>query len=305
MGTRRLTRRKLLKLGTSALIFPVGHAETRDLVGLTVNQNPRPGVSIWPVTDLPHQTIGFELSELPGEEFRIVIPELISDDTEPILPWEQPSPKWNIGRGTARCSIEIQDKIHMDAEVLFCKERIVTRVAATNLSQVTWKNVNAFTCFAFYAAPSFDDPELTRTYFPVDGQWKSVSVLFAEHDPGSGPYTFFPVAGGPQLEDLWLGRKISQHHPQIVSKGCACVVSKDGRWIAGMATRTPAYAFHNRRERCIHADPLLGTIPPDTTAEGVATVFIFRGTFTDFTRQCNAEKPFPCESREVFRKSGG
>lgn len=202
MGARRLTRRRLLKLGTSALIFPVGHAETRDLAGLTSNQNPRPGVSIWPVTDLPHQTIGFELSELPGEEFRIVIPELISDDTEPIFPWEQPSPRWNIGSGAARCSIEIQDKIHVDAEVLFCKERIVTRVAATNLSWRTWKNVNAFTCFAFYAAPSFYDPELTRTYFPVKGEWKPVGELFKEHYPGGSPYTFFSVAGGPQLEEL-------------------------------------------------------------------------------------------------------
>jgi len=121
----------------------------------------------------------------------------------------------------------------------------------------------------------------------VNGKWNSVSELFAEQIPGGGPYTFFPVANGPQLEDLWLGRKISQHHPQIVSKGCACVVSKDGAWIAGVTTRTPAYVFHNRRERCIHADPFLSTVASGATIEGVTDIHIFRGTLTDFMNRCD------------------
>jgi hypothetical protein len=239
---------------------------------------------IW--VDEQKQTIAFELPELRQEVFKIVIPELVSDSKEPIVPWEHPSPDWRIEENSAHWSTEIPGKARMKSEVQFGQDRILTRVSLTNLSKQSWEKTNAFTCFAFYAAPTFDDPELTRTYFPVNDNWKSVSVLFSEHNPGDGPYTFFPVVGGPQLSDLWLGRKIPQHHPQIVSRGCACVVSKDGNWIAGMSTRTPAYAFHNRKERCVHADPFLGTVPPDATIEGTSEIHIFRGSLADFMDRC-------------------
>jgi hypothetical protein len=177
----------------------------------------------------------------------------------------------------------------MKAQVLFLEQKIETRVTMTNLSQRMWDKVNAFTCFAFYSAPAFDDPQLTRTYVPVEEGWKSIAQLFADHDPGDGPYTFFPVAGGPRLDDLWLCRKIPQRHPQTVSRGCACVVSSDGRWIAGMAARTPAYVFNNRRERCVHANQLIQSVAPGETTEGISVVYIFSGTLDDFTKRCESK----------------
>jgi hypothetical protein len=257
------------------------------LFGQGSSQIPKREMKITPVTSLPQQNIGFELPELPGEEFRIVIPELISDLEEPILPWSTPSPKWEIGDNLARCLIEIPHEIRMEAEVRFLGEEIRTTVRATNLSERSWQKANAFTCFAFYAAPLFDDPQLTRTYFPVNDHWKSIADLFAAHNPGEGPYTFFRVAGGPPLEDYWVCRKIQQNHPQLVSRGCAYVISKDGQWVAGMTTHNPAYLFHNRRERCIHADPLMGTVPAGGTAEGVSTIYILRGMASDFIKRCD------------------
>jgi hypothetical protein len=271
----------------SAIVLAAGNAVTsRILLGQDSNRVSQRKVKLGPVASLPHQTMRFELPDLPGEEFRVVIPELISDATDPILPWSQPSPNWEIGDNVARCLIEISNSIRMQAEIRFRQEQIQTTVKATNLSQRAWQKANAFTCFAFYAAPLFDDPQLTRTYFPVDGEWKSIANLFAEHNPGNGPYTFFRVAGGPPLEDFWVAREIQQQHPQIVSTGCACVVSKDGKWVAGMTTRTPAYVFHNRRERCIHTDPLMGTVPAGASTEGVSTIYIFRGTVADFAKRC-------------------
>jgi hypothetical protein len=244
-------------------------------------------VKIW--LDKQEQTIAFELPELPGQVFKIVIPELISDTQEPIVPWDHPSPGWNLGLNSASYSIEIPRKIHMKAQVLFLEQKIETRVTMTNLSQRMWDKVNAFTCFAFYSAPAFDDPQLTRTYVPVEEGWKSIAQLFADHDPGDGPYTFFPVAGGPRLDDLWLCRKIPQRHPQTVSRGCACVVSSDGRWIAGMAARTPAYVFNNRRERCVHANQLIQSVAPGETTEGISVVYILSGTLDDFTKRCESQ----------------
>jgi hypothetical protein len=294
--TNSLTRRQLIRLGTGAVLMSQGESVgSKILFGGNGPRKSGRSVKIRPLTSLETpvvccQSIGFELPELPGEEFRIVIPELISDTKEPILPWEQPPPNWDIRENLARCLIEIHNTIRMEAEVRFCDERIEARVMVTNLSQRSWEMVNAFTCFAFYAAPSFNDPQLTRTYFPVNGQWKSVAELFREHDPGTGPYTFFPVAGGPPLDDLWLCRKIPQRCPQVVSNGCGYVVSTGGDWIAGMTTRTPAYVFHNRREPCIHVDPLMGTVAAGATAEGISNIYIFRGTVASFMKRCQQKE---------------
>ncbi|MDP7253273.1 MAG: hypothetical protein QGF00_26985 [Planctomycetota bacterium] len=233
--------------------------------------------------NLPHQTIGFGMPDLPGQTFRLVVPELISDSRNPILPWSTPSPDWEVGEESARCVIEIVGMIRMSAEVLFSGDRIVIDVSVSNLSEEVWEKANLFTCFAYYAAPLYDDPDLSRTYLPVaTGRWKAVADLFAEHDPGPGPYTFFPVRDGPALSDLWICRTINQSHPQEVCRGAACVESSCGQWVAGMSSARPAYVFNNRRECCIHADPLLGTIEPGETHQDVSTVHICSGSLEDF-----------------------
>lgn len=236
--------------------------------------------------NVARQTLSFELPHLPGEEFRIAIPELVSDAKKPIMPWGHPSPEFDFEQNRARCLIEIPGSICVEATVSFLGERIDTLVKATNLSSRPWEHTNAFTCFAYYAAPSFYDRSLTRTYFPVDGKWKAVTELFKEHDPGGGRYTFFPVSGGPQLEDLWACREIQQFHPQTVSQGAACVTSLDQRWVAGVFTPSPAFLFVNRVKTCIHADPLMGTVGPGQTGEGLMSIHIFRGTPADFAKRC-------------------
>ena len=242
---------------------------------------------IW--RDSQEQTIAFETQWLQGQVFKIVIPELISDSLEPIVPWSQRTPEWTLGEDFARWEVEIPDRVHMEAEVLFQAERILARVRVTNLSTRAWELLNPFVCFAYYAAPLFDDPQLTRTFLPVEGAWKSIADLFAESDPGKGPYTFFPVSGGPALGDMWVCRRIGQFHPQVVSRGCACVVSSDGCWVAGMTAENPAYVFANRRERCIHADPLLGRVGPGETGTGTSSIHIFRGGLVDMEAWCVQE----------------
>jgi hypothetical protein len=248
---------------------------------------------IWPIspTPSPTQTVAFELPELPGQEFRIVIPELLSDAEEPIVPWEQPSPKWEITENLIRGVTERPGIVRMEVSVQFQEGwQIATRVRATNLSARTWRQLIAFTCFAYYAAPVFDDPELARTYFPVEGKWRSVADLFRQHNPGDGPYTFFPVSGGPRLEDFWLCRRIPQRYPQAVTSGCGCVTSSDGKWVAGMTTPRPAFVFNNRRERCIHADPFMGEVVPGQTVEGASTIHVFRGNLEAFIALCERLK---------------
>ena len=53
------------------------------------------------IRNVGRQTLGFELPALPDQEFRIAIPELISDANGPILPWGFPSPEAEDALGVA------------------------------------------------------------------------------------------------------------------------------------------------------------------------------------------------------------
>jgi hypothetical protein len=232
------------------------------------------------------QTLAFEIPQLPGEEFRIAIPELISDKTQALLPWGFDSPDFDLQRNLAQMQIYVPRRIRMQAKITFLADRIEAWVQVKNLTDHPWEGLNAFTCLACYKAPSFHDPQLVRTYLPVGQTLKSIAQLFSEQDPGTDPKTFFAVADGPNLDELWACRELRQHYAETMSGAYACLVSKDRKWVAGMATRKPAYLFNNRELSCIHADPLMGSVPPGETAEGLSTIYIIRGTKEDFVERC-------------------
>jgi hypothetical protein len=240
------------------------------------------------VRNVDRQTLGFELPELPGQEFRIALPELLSDANHPILPWGFVSPKFEIRDNSACLVIELPDEVRVEARVHFGRDGIEADLTATNLSTHTWEKLNAFTCFACYKAGSFYDPELTRTYFPIEGNWKPLVELRPEHGPENSPYTFSPVARGPSLDELWVSRRLRGHETRRASQGCACVVSADEGWVAGVMTGKAAYLFNNQKLTCLHAAPLMGTVPPGGSSVGRCTIFIFRGTLEDFAAKCRS-----------------
>ncbi|MBI4578932.1 MAG: hypothetical protein HY718_04465 [Planctomycetes bacterium] len=234
--------------------------------------------------DKLRQTIDFEADVLPGQVFKLVIPEIITDEQEILIPWSQDVPAWDIGPNRAAWTCERPGIVRMAAAVLFDDGLIEARVEITNLSSRTWHLANAFTCFAFYEAPRFDNPELDRMFFPVEGRWRSVADLFAEKSPGDGPYTFFPVRGGPRIRDMMVVRLVKQTHPQMIDAGAGCVVSTDGEWVAGISCEHPAYVFCNRKERCLHANPVFDDAEPGATARASSYVRIMRGGVAEFAR---------------------
>jgi hypothetical protein len=200
------------------------------------------------------QSITFEPDGLPGEVFRITIPEIVSDGGGVIVPWSQPSPNWDIDERSAGWSAEAPGRFSMTASVTFTDGPIATTVALTNLSPNTWTRVTAFTCLAYWESPLFDDPDLSRTYVPVENGWKAVGELFRDHDPGGRPYTFFPVEGRPPLASLWLCREIPQWHPD--GSPVAPRVVRATALVAGEC-QGAAFVFVNRRERCVHANAVV------------------------------------------------
>ena len=253
---------------------------------------------VW-VNHFQEQSIEFELTQFPGNVFKIAIPEVVSDAEGPIVPWAHNPDTWEFSRESARWKTTIPDMARVEAEVEFRKGQIETRVKLTNLSTRTWRRTNVFTCLTYADAPLFNDPALERTYVPTGnwtspGGWVPLGSLFATAGPKSGAYTFFPVLGGPPLDELWLYRVIQKPaHRQVLSKAFGCVVSKDGKWTIGMTTMNPAYFFNNRSKRvehqdgvCIHADPLLGEVAPGQSAEGISTIYIVEGKLDAFVARC-------------------
>src|SRR5215831_11476667 len=112
-----LTRRQFFEIsaaGTAYISSKRDFIDNPSLLRADSIQGKSSKVKIWP--DEQKQTIGFELSELPHEIFKIVIPELVSDAKEPIIPWEQPSPNWQIGENSAQWSTENHNAVRMESD---------------------------------------------------------------------------------------------------------------------------------------------------------------------------------------------
>jgi hypothetical protein len=279
-SNRYLSRRRFLfaGLGGAAVWSPAAESDMKS-VKITPGKNKLE----------ERQSIFFELPALPGQIFHLVIPELISDTEENPLPWGHASPdRWEIGENRAAYTLTEKNVIRCDAEVVFHDERIEARVKVTNLSDRTWRQSNAFTCLLFRKAPLFEDRTLVKTYVPVGEDWKPLAGLFKQASMKNG-LTFMPVAGGPKMADLWVGTQITSHYPNELAHGSICVVSHDGEWIAGMTAPKPAYVFNNAGLPCIHADPLLGDVPPGESAEAGSVIHIFKGSLKDFAARCTAD----------------
>ena len=266
------------------------------------------GLKYWPgkgVT-VERQTIWFELDGLPKQVFRIVAPELVSDDHGAYLPWGHPSPRqWQFEKDRATFAVRIEDVIETKAAVLFADRQIEVRVKVTNLSDRTWLNANAFTCFTFTHADAFDDKRMTRSFVQIGNTWRTLADLFRERSPGGSALTFLGVRGGPDVQNLWVARQIRQVHPLRLATGSACMLSKDGKWVAGITTPTPAYVFNNAGLPCLHADPLLGNIEPGQSASASSFLHVLRGSLKELvvtTERLRSSAQRPSRPMERSRK---
>ena len=85
------------------------------------------------------QAFAFEHAALPGQLFRVVIPEWVSDDQEIMVHWVHRVPEWKFGSDYATWSDQINGKIRFCSTVLFKEEVIEARVELSNLSERCWR----------------------------------------------------------------------------------------------------------------------------------------------------------------------
>jgi len=292
---RNLSRRRFLKAGIGSTIALAG-----DGSGLFAKQsdamNSTDAKAIVRITpgknrESDRQTIYFEYPALPDQVFRLVIPELVSDTESDPMPWGLASPgTWVVKENHAAFTDTVKDTIRADVDVVFQGERVEARVKVTNLTNRLWKNSNAFTCFFLKQAPLFSDPALDRTFVPIGGRWEKLSDVVRADSIPQGALTAYEPGGGPDLDSLWLLSQIKNRYSGKLDHGSVCVVSSDGRWIAGMTAPQPAYVFNNPGLPCIHADPLLGDVAPGKTGEGRSILHVFKGTIDDFSERCRLDR---------------
>ena len=229
------------------------------------------------LSNVGRQTLGVRLRCLPRDEFRIAVPELLSDADQAILPWGFPSPHFEIADDRAQLCIDLPKVVRMEATVQVCEGSIEIRVKATNLSAYRWERLNAFTCFACHHAPSFDNPLADRTKFLIGTRWQSVARLRSIGGQDRTPFTFCPVRGAPRPNRLWVCRQLRGRVLRAAANPSACVISADGKWAAHITSRSAGYLFSNRQLTCVHACPLLGDLAPGESGEGVNVIRVLPG----------------------------
>jgi hypothetical protein len=229
------------------------------------------------INNVARQTISFWLPQLPMQEFRIAIPELVSDAHAAILPWGFSSPQFEISDHVAGLSIKVPGAIQMQAEVSFRMEQIEAKIRATNLSSRKWEVANIFTCFNCGHSSLFRDPEAVRTYVATENGWKSVADVTTGLEC-STPYTLVPITGGPELNDLWACRELKACRAPGACSGEMRIASVDGQWIARISTLHSAYLFNNRDLSCLHAAPCIEQLDPGASSELMNEIVIVRNT---------------------------
>jgi hypothetical protein len=286
--SKQLTRRVVLKLG---LVSSSGYFLPAPLSILSAGvTDTRPEVTLWDKREY-NLTLSFALPELPGEVFSIIVPEIVSKKQELILPYsEVPLAYWSLSKNLAHYGLEIAGKLALDGTVQFADQRILCALKITNLSERRWENVSTLTCLAYHEAPHFDDPNFDRTYVAVAGKPTSVAELLKKYPSGDGG-AFFPVSGSPPLDAFAVCMAKDYEHdryPQTLSNGSACVVSIDGKWVAGISAEPAAYVYINSEDspkfhwRSIHADPWIRVIEPGQAVLAETAIQVFRGTTQEF-----------------------
>ena len=227
-------------------------------------------------------TLGVEWSDLPGQEFWLLVPEWIADGATQLLPYsDPPTVPWQIAAESARCERTIDGVIQMATDIAFTDGGAEITVAATNLSPRPWTATWVNACFAYFEAPRFDDRELERTFLRRNDAWVSIASVLDEAGLTKDRGATYRVVDGLGWDELDVGN--SRRRAPMLTNADAWVASADGEWSAGVSTAHPASGFSNGawRWRCIHANPLLGPMPAGETNSARIRVVITRGSLGD------------------------
>ncbi|MFH1569768.1 MAG: hypothetical protein ABIL09_17360, partial [Gemmatimonadota bacterium] len=131
-------------------------------------------------------------------------------------PRGETSGTWEIAAdGAVRCTRELGRGVRMESAVTEAELGACLTIRLTNTSRELLRGAVAQTCVQLPAAPDLCDPELERTFWRCQGEWRR-----------------FEVTGRPQG-----GRCLFYGHPEPADLPLVVVASAAGPYAAGLIFR--------------------------------------------------------------------
>ncbi|NQU11225.1 hypothetical protein HQ590_10570 [bacterium] len=182
---------------------------------------------------------------------------------------EPPAMQWTaVGTEGWESRFEVRDRCRVAARELPRDDGIDLELEATNLGPETWQETQLTVCVQLAAAPDFRDPELERTYYHTAPGWRKFDPRRV-HRSAPGRCHFYGTDHEPP--ETRGGR------PEIR------VASVGGQWHLAHWFREAAGVFGNCQPGfcCVHANPVVGTVPPGATGAARGWLRIRRGAVTE------------------------
>ncbi len=219
--------------------------------------------SLWP--------IALRLPALPGQRFVLFFPECFTARESESVNFWQHKPLWTFQASQAR-AVATADAYAYELTIRYCptaaQPALEWEYVFENRSAGTHHDLAAFNCLFLSQAPLFKDVEMTRTWV-LDDAGRPVRLDSVPKTKSPRTLQFYGVAGGPDLAaSPWpAGMQATCKHR--LAGDSMWVISTDGRWRLETKVDGPTAYFFNNWESdhgCIHAAPLLGTLPPGAKA---------------------------------------
>ncbi|MFQ5808831.1 MAG: hypothetical protein ACE5JM_04340 [Armatimonadota bacterium] len=227
---------------------------------------------------------------LPGEIFRLNIPEAIVNNDGGRWGVQEIKPRWQAGPdGQQSYDVEMAGGMRLQVRMVPFEDHVDINYEVTNLQKTPWTESLAFTCFNHGSVPSINDFELLRTYIWRKG--KAYRLVDIERQFSTRPLVqLFGIEGArPWPEVDFVAR--FRASPREPCEPLIAIQSRDGRLVTGVAARPALFLFHNAEYSCIHSCPTFGPLKPNETGKALTRHYFLQGTIEDLRKRYDRDFP--------------
>jgi hypothetical protein len=214
---------------------------------------------------------------LPGEQFRLNLPEAIANNEGGRWGVNEIKPQWVPGEGgTQSYDVTVPKGMRLQIEMAPSEDHVDIRYRVTNLQAEDWTESLAFTCFNLGAAPSFSDFDMRRTYVWRQGQ--AFRLVDIERKFSTRPLVqLFGIEGARPWTEVPFVTKFHASPPDPCEPLIG-IRSRDGRRTAAVASNPALFLFHNGEYSCIHSCPTLGPLEAGHTGEAMTRLYFLEAS---------------------------
>ncbi len=247
-----------------------------------------PRIMIRPSQD--RMNCSLEWPPLPGEIFRLNLPEAIVNNEGGRWGVREIKPRWEAGPGGRQSyDVEVPGGMRLHVRMQPFEDYVDIRYQVTNLQTTPWTESLAFTCFNHGSVPSINDFELLRTYIWRKGQ--PYRLIDIERKFSTRPLVqLFGIEGARPWHEIKFVAKFQATPPEPCEPLIA-IQSRDGKHVTGVAAHPALFLFQNAEYSCIHSCPTFGALKPNETGEALTRHYFLEGTAHDLKKRYDEDFP--------------